>query len=88
MARETVVLETEQWTQLIGILTSAPVPWTISNPLIQGIAPQLQAQRDASINQPQGSSNGHLDTQRGSPFQPNAPVVHTVGGAGKRDEGT
>lgn len=69
MTKETVTLEQEQWTQVINILTTAPTPWIVSNPLVQAMVPQLQAQRDATL-QPQGNSNGYLNTQRGVAGEP------------------
>lgn len=69
MTKETVTLEQEQWTQVLNILTTAPTPWIVSNPLVNAIVPQLQQQRDAQ--QMQGVlPNGHLDPQRSITGEP------------------
>jgi hypothetical protein len=49
MAKETVVLEAEQWTQLLNILTTVNLPWTTTNPLIMAIGGQLQTQRQGMM---------------------------------------
>lgn len=75
MPKESVTLEQEQWGQLLSILTSAPVPWTLSNPLIQAMVPQLQAQRETQGVQP----NGYLDPQRSASGQATAQYPADAG---------
>jgi hypothetical protein len=66
MTRETVTLEQEQWTQLLGILTSIQMPWTVTNPLIQALGQQLAAQRGQVQLAPQEGNHydSDLDAQR------------------------
>ena len=87
MAVESVKLESEMWGQVLTILTTAPVPWTLSNPLIQAIAPQLQAQRQV----PQGvQPNGYIDAQRSAPGTGEAPAIlpTSIARGGPRSDGT
>ena len=82
MVMETVRLEDKVWDQLQNILGTAPLPWTISNPLLMAIGSQLQAQRTPAQ---QGSSNGAFDAQRSSTgtFDPANPP-NAVGEPAKR----
>jgi hypothetical protein len=43
--KESVTLETEQWNQLMNILTSVNMAWATTNPLIMSIGGQLQVKR-------------------------------------------
>lgn len=65
MAKETVILENEQWMQILNVLTSAPAPWAVTNPLIQALSTQIQAQRQA-IAAKEGNSHdaGNINAQR------------------------
>jgi hypothetical protein len=66
MSRETVTLESDQWTQLLNILTSISMAWTITNPLVMAIGGQVQAQRQQVL--PQGViPNGSLIEERRGP---------------------
>lgn len=57
MANETVTLTKDEWTQIIDILARTPMfSWTVTNPLIQAIARQLQEQR--------GETHGNVNSQR------------------------
>lgn len=61
MARQTVVLEAEQWNQLMGILTTVNLPWTTTNPLVMAIGGQLQVLRAEQL------PNGQLAVRDGQP---------------------
>lgn len=56
--KASVVMELEQWQGLINILTSVPLPWQQTNPLIVVIGGQLKMQAPMQ-------GNSHIEDQLG-----------------------
>jgi hypothetical protein len=62
MSKQTVVLETEEWQQIMGLMAEAP--WRIANPLLMKVGEQLRVQQP---NNNQQTNSQDMPAAQGDP---------------------
>lgn len=68
-------LDRDEVDRLVNIVANAPVPWVVSNPLLQKISQQAQAEAPRRGRPPQGQT----PLRNGAEAQSHEPVTHSEG---------